>query len=78
MTDKENRVKQCELNLRMSEIKFREAKSALDHGYAKAKAELEKEYDKLKLDLEKAEVEMERDKAYLETANADLARGFDS
>lgn len=76
MTDKENRVKQCECMVRAAELKVREAKNALEHGYAQAKAEMEQKYEKLKCEAERAMVELTREQAWLETAKAELARGY--
>lgn len=76
MTDKENRVKQYECAVRAAEIKVRETKNALEHGYAQAKAEMEQKYEKLKCDVERASIELAREKAWLENAKADLARGY--
>lgn len=78
MTDKENRVRQCGLQVKIAETKVREAQNALEHGYAKAKADMEREYYKLKMDVERAQLELKREESYHETAKAELARGFDA
>jgi hypothetical protein len=76
MTEKENRVAQSEAAVRTAQVKVRETKSALEHGYAKAKADFEREYERLKCDAERATIELDREQAWLETAKAELARGY--
>jgi hypothetical protein len=76
MTDKENRTRQCELAWRTAHIALREARSNLEHGYAKLKADMEREYLKLKLDVERAEIIAQSAESDLDTAKAELARGY--
>ena len=78
MNDKELRVKHCESFIREAEIKVRQAKNELDHGYTRLKAEMEREYAKLKLNVESAQVELERSQNSLKNAEAELARGFEA
>lgn len=78
MTDKENRVKQCELQVRTAKTRVAEARSALEHGYVRAKADFEREYSRLKCELERATIDVEREEGFLAAAKAELARGFEA
>ena len=76
MDDKDLNVKCCELAVLERETKVRDAKAALDHGYARLKATFEEEYGKLKSALERETIQLEREKAYLENAKDAAAKGF--
>jgi len=75
-TEHQYAVESARINLKKQEVKVREAKLALVHGYAKAKAEFEREYARLKAVVETETIEMERDQAWLALKEADLERGF--
>lgn len=70
MTQRENRVRQCELDVRVSESKVAEAKSAMDNGYKRLKAEFDAAYDKLKQEYQRASIHLEQEMAHLETAKS--------
>jgi DNA-directed RNA polymerase alpha subunit len=83
MTDKELKVKRCELDVRSAESKLREAQRNLDEGYRKSqaqieqvKADVERDYSKLKEEVERAKIQLEMEKAYHQAAEAELARGY--
>ncbi len=78
MTEKEQRVRRCELAVRSQESKVREARCNLEHGYAKLRADMEREYAKLKFELEREGIRLEQEKSYLELARAELGRGYDT
>ena len=78
MNGKELRLKHCELDVRVQETKVRDAKIELDEGYNKLKADFEKEYSKLKNSYEREVLRLDREKAYVEFAKDELARGFDA
>lgn len=84
MTEKENKVRQCELDVQVAENKLLEARQNLDIGIKKAQAELDlanTEFIKagvtLRNELERAKIELERQKAWLAEAKAELERGFE-
>jgi hypothetical protein len=78
MTEKEQRVRRCELAVRSQESKVREAQCNLQHGYARLQADLEREYAKLKFELERETIRLEQEKSLLELALSELARGYDA
>lgn len=77
ITEKEQRVRSAEIDVKVQESRVREARVACEQGYKKLQAELEKEYDKLKREVERAELGLEWEKSRLELAQADLQRGFE-
>jgi hypothetical protein len=77
MTEKEQRAREAEIDVRLQESKVKQARAALEHGYKKLQAEMEKEYDELKRELEREELRLERERTKLELAQAELARGFE-
>lgn len=76
MNEKEKIVKLCEVDVKIAETRVRETKSALDNGYQKLKADMDREYDKLKAEHDRAVLELEREKAHLAHARAELERGY--
>lgn len=85
MTEKEYAVERAKLDVRDAESRLREARSNLAEGYKKgasiieqAKADQEREYGKLKEELERAVVALDKERAYLQHMEAELARGFSS
>lgn len=78
MTEKQNRVRQTELDLRIAQSKLLDARCNFEHGTAKAKADYEKEYERLKQEMERATIDVERERAWLETARAALETPFET
>lgn len=78
MTEKELTLKRYELDVRVQEAKVRDAKMELERGHEKMKAEFERDYARLKSVYEREVIQLERDKAYLEKAKADMVAGFET
>lgn len=92
MTQLEQRVRQCELDVREKESRLKEARAHFEAIATKgridvemARADLNKAeigtvaaYEKAKQELERAQIDVDREKSCLELAQADLARGFES
>jgi hypothetical protein len=76
MTEKEQKVREAEIVVRLQKNEVKQARIALEQGYKKLQAEMERDYDKLKRELEREELRLEREKTRLELAKAELARGF--
>ena len=76
MNEKELKLRQYELDVRLQETKVRDAKSQLDEGYKILMSNFEKDYTVLKGNYERALLSLEREKACVEFAKAELARGF--
>ncbi len=78
MTDKENRIKNAELEVREAEINLRDAKLAMDEGFKAMTAKLNVRYSELKAEWEMSQINLERQRNYLELAKADAERGFEA
>lgn len=76
MTEKERQVAVSRAEVKIQETRVRDARTALDQGYLKLKAEFDEAYAILKSDLEREQLKLDKEKAYLEEAEAELARGF--
>lgn len=62
----------------MQETKVRDAKVQLDEGYNKLKADFEREYAILKSNYEREVLRLDRERACVDFAKDELARGFES
>lgn len=76
MTDKENQVRQCELNVKMAESKLKEARALFSRCEEEAKAIYAQQVAKLTGVLDRALLDVEKEKAWLEKARADLEKPF--
>lgn len=78
MTDREYRVKNCEIYVREAALKLTEAEHAFERGSEMAAAEAADKAAKLQLAVQLAQAHLDREKASLELAKAELERGFDA
>jgi hypothetical protein len=78
MTEKENRAKLFEHDVRAQEVKVREAKVAMDNGYKELHAKFENDYAKLKAEYERQQIFLDREKQSLEFARIEAARGYEA
>jgi hypothetical protein len=78
MTEKELNLRRCELDVRSQETKVRDAKVDLERGHEKLRADFERDYARLKTAYEREVIQLEREKACLEKARADVVAGFET
>ena len=78
MNEKELKLRHHELDVRVQETKVRDAKLQLDEGYKKLQADFEREYAQLKSNYERELLRLDREKACVDFAKDELARGFES
>lgn len=76
MTERENNVKQEQLNVRIAESKLAEAENAMLHGTEKAQSEYKAAAEKLYRETERAKIDVEKAKGWLAKAEADLEKPF--
>lgn len=76
MTDKENQVRQCEINVQIAQSKLNEARALWERGEEEATAIYEKTMEKLGREMERGHLEVDKEKAWLEKAKADLEKPF--
>ena len=78
ITEKEMRVATAKIYVQRAESEYNEAVKDLGEGYKKLQAEFEQSYAKLKGTAERKKMDLDQQKVYLELAEADLERGFDT
>lgn len=76
MTEKENDIRQAELNLKEAQCKLRQARAALEVGTKRAKAEFEEEVNTLTGAVREAQIEVEREEAWFSKAKDDVEKPF--
>lgn len=76
MTEKENNVRQAEINLKEAQAELRAKRKALDVGTRKAKAIFEEEVSKLADAIIEAQAEVDRESAWLAKAMADVEKPY--
>lgn len=70
MTEAENNVRQCEMDVQRAESREREAWSAAQNGYEKLRAEMETAYARLKEEHQRTLIDVAKERAYLARAKA--------
>lgn len=85
MNEKEYRLANAKVLVREQESRVREAQRNLDEGYKKgesqvamARSDAERDYTRLKEELERTKMQLERDKNWVWTCEAELARGYEA
>lgn len=76
MTQRENNIRQAELDLKESQADLRKARHALETGTRRAKVQFEEEVNRLANEIATAAIEVERNESWLEKARADKEKPF--